>query len=73
MSLIVDEDVVSGVAGIQSSFHRTAGQALAGAFIGFSPPPILMAGRTHCRGRFDHARAVTVRKYHDLMNEVLAG
>ncbi|WP_139159808.1 hypothetical protein [Acidaminobacter hydrogenoformans] len=69
----MDEDVVSGAAAISSWVLRTAGQALAGAFIGFSPPPILMAGRTHCRGRFDHARAVTVRKYHDLMHEVLAG
>ena len=42
------------------------------AFIGLSPPSILMAGRTHCLRRFDHARTVTIRKYHYLMHKVMA-
>ena len=42
------------------------------AFIGLSPPSILMAGRTHCLRRFDHARTVTIRKYHYLMHKVVA-
>ena len=49
-----------------------AGRALAYALIGLSPPSILMAGRTHCLRRFDHARTVTIRKYHYLMHKVMA-
>lgn len=53
-------------------FFGWTGQAWAYALIGLSPPSILMAGRTHCLRRFDHARTVTIRKYHYLMHKVLA-
>ena len=32
--------------------------------IGIAPPPMMMAGRSHCLRRFYHARAVTERKFH---------
>lgn len=32
--------------------------------IGVAPPPILMAGRSHCLRRFFRARTVTERKFH---------
>ena len=32
--------------------------------IGVAPPPILMAGRSHCLRRFFRARTVTKRKFH---------
>ena len=32
--------------------------------IGIAPPPMLMAGRSHCLRRFYHARTVTERKFH---------
>ena len=53
-------------------FFGWTGQAWAYALIGLSPPSILMAGRTHCLRRFDHARTVTIRKYHYLMHKVMA-
>ena len=53
-------------------FFGWTGQALAYALIGLSPPSILMAGRTHCLRRFNHARTVTIRKYHYLMHKVMA-
>ena len=53
-------------------FFGWTGQAWAYALIGLPPPSILMAGRTHCLRRFDHARTVTIRKYHYLMHKVMA-
>ena len=32
--------------------------------IGIAPPPMLMAGRSHCLRRFYHARTMTERKFH---------
>jgi hypothetical protein len=32
--------------------------------IGIAPPPMMMAGRSHCLRRFYHARTVTERKFH---------